>query len=122
MNLSSKDRTFLCVLRALFDEQVLRVEFVDSDLKRLVLRQNYGSRIETAFGLSRQGVRWRFSRLFNQIYPHAYATILWVESSFGTELRQYAMAMAKQQAELCRRDRHTRNLVQDRVRRGDLEW
>ena len=69
-------------------------------LKRFVLRQNYGDKIEAAFEMTRQGVRWRFQRLFNEIYTSAYSTIYWVESNFGTELRSMALEIAKERVEL----------------------
>ena len=72
MKLTSKDSEFLAVLRELLEEQVLRVEMKEDGLKRLVLRQNYGSRVTTRFNLTRQGVRWRFNHLMNDIYIHAY--------------------------------------------------
>jgi hypothetical protein len=50
--------------------------------------------------MSRQGVRWRFYRLFNEIYIEAYEIIFWVESNFGTELRQKAMEIARERVEL----------------------
>lgn len=98
MKLTEKDAAFLAKLRELVEEKELRIELKDAGYKYLVLRQNYGDRVESVFGLSRQGVRWRFQRLFSQIYVEAYVTILWVESNFGTELRAMAMAVAKERA------------------------
>jgi hypothetical protein len=46
--------------------------------------------------MTRQGVRWRFQRLFNEIYVSAYETIYWIESQFGTALRQDALAIARE--------------------------
>ena len=103
MKLTSKDRTFLAKLKALLDEKDLSIELREDGLKRLILRQNYGDRIEQAFGVTRQGVRWRFQRLFNEIYVEAYERIWWIESHFGTDLRQHAIAIAKQRIELHRR-------------------
>jgi len=100
MKLTSKDRTFLAKLKALLDEKDLSIELREDGLKRLILRQNYGDRIEQAFGVTRQGVRWRFQRLFNEIYVEAYERIWWIESHFGTDLRQHAIAIAKQRIEL----------------------
>lgn len=103
MKLTVKDAEFLVRLRGLLDERQLRIELKDDGVKRLVLRQNYGDKIEGAFSMSRQGVRWRFQRLFNEIYVSAYTTVLWVESNFGTELRESAMAIAKERAEMRRK-------------------
>ena len=100
MKLTVKDKDFLAQLRALLDSKDLSIELKNDGLKRLVLRQNYGDKIESAFGLSRQGVRWRFQRLFNEIYVQAYCTIFWIESYFGTELRQMALEIAKEQVAL----------------------
>lgn len=96
MKLTSKDKEFLDRLRALWLEKNLAVELRGHSLKRMVLLRNYGDRIESHFGMTRQGVRWRFNRLFNDIYTEAYCTILWLESSFGTGLREFAMAIARQ--------------------------
>ena len=103
MKLTDNDRAFLTKLRALLDEKGLSIELKEDGLKRLVLRQNYGERIERAFGTTRQGARWRFQRLFNEIYIEAYERIWWIESHFGTELRNHAIAIAKQRIELRRK-------------------
>ncbi len=100
MKLTLKDKAFLEKLKALVDENDLWIELKEDGFKRLVLRNNYGSHIETRFGMTRQGVRWRFQRLFNDLYVNSYLTIFWIESNFGTELRQKAMAIAKEQVEL----------------------
>jgi hypothetical protein len=100
MKLTSKDKTFLCNLRGLLEEKQLRIELKDDGLKHLVLRQNYGDRIERVFGMTRQGVRWRFQRLFNEVYVEAYERVWWIEANFGTDLRHHAIAMAKERIEL----------------------
>ncbi len=96
MRLTEKDRNFLSALKKLMEENDLVVELKDNGWKRMVLRKNYGSRIESRFGLSRQGVRWRFHRIFSEAYVDSYATILWIESNFGSQLREKAMAIAKE--------------------------
>jgi hypothetical protein len=100
MKLTVKDKDFLERLKALLAEKELAIELRQDGLKRLVLRQNYGDKVEKSFGMSRQGVRWRFYRLFNEVYVSAYETIYFVESSFGTELRQMAMEIARERVEL----------------------
>ena len=100
MKLTEKDKEFLERLRRLMDERELSVDFREEGLKRLILRRNYGERIEREFEMTRQGVRWRFQRLFSDIYPSAYEVVLWIESNFGTELRAKAMAMARQRVDL----------------------
>ncbi|MFC1896476.1 hypothetical protein ACFL0Q_07450 [Thermodesulfobacteriota bacterium] len=105
MKLTNKDKDFLIQLRSLFEAKQLSVELKQDGLRRLVLRQNYGDKIESAFNVTRQGVRWRFHRLFNEIYVSAYLTIHAVESLFGTELRHKAMEIAKQRAALWKKAR-----------------
>jgi hypothetical protein len=100
MKLTVKDKAFLERLKTLFDSRDLNIELKKDGLKCLILRQNYGDKIEQAFGMTRQGVRWRFHRLFNQIYISSYESIYWIESLFGTELRQKALEIAKERVEL----------------------
>jgi hypothetical protein len=96
MKLTVKDKDFLERLRVLLDSKDLAINLKNDGLKRLVLRQNYGDKIESAFGITRQGIRWRFNRLFNEIYISAYECLFWVESQFGTELRQMAIEIARE--------------------------
>ena len=91
MKLTLKDKDFLEKLKLLLESKELSIELKEDGLKRFVLRQNYGDRIQSYFNLTRQGVRWRFQRLFNEIYINSYLAIYWVESNFGIELRQMAM-------------------------------
>ena len=99
MKLTNKDKVFLEKLKSLFEKKELSVELKDDGVKRIVLRKNYGVKIES-FGLTRQGVRWRFHRLFSEIYVNAYLTIFWVESNFGTGLRKMAIEIAKERVAL----------------------
>ena len=100
MKLTLKDKDFLERLRILLDSKDLSIELKYDGLKRFVLRQNYGDKIEGAFKVSRQGIRWRFQRLFSEIYVNAYLVIFWIESNFGTDLRQMAIEIAKERVEL----------------------
>jgi hypothetical protein len=100
MKLTQKDKDFLERLRQLLDAKDLKVEMKNEGYKRLVLRQNYGDKIEVCFRMSRQGIRWRFGHIFNEIYIAAYETIYMVESNFGTGLRQEALAIAKERVEM----------------------
>jgi len=100
MKLTVKDRDFLCLLKQLFDSKDLSIELKKDGLKRLVLRQNYGGKIESYFGMTRQGIRWRFQRLFNEIYISSYESIFWIENLFGTELRSKALEIARERVEL----------------------
>ena len=96
MKLTVKDKDFLERLKRLLEEKELKIDLKEDGLKRFVLRQNYGDKVEKAFGMTRQGVRWRFQRLFNEIYTNAYETVFWMESNFGTELRPMALEIAKE--------------------------
>ena len=109
MKLTQKDRDFLERLRMLLESKDLSVEMKEDGYKRLVLRQNYGTKIESCFKMTRQGVRWRFQRLFNDIYVDAYMTIYLVESHFGTQLRQLALAIAKDRVEIRKRHQQMGN-------------
>jgi hypothetical protein len=100
MKLTCKDKDFLERLKKLLDEKELAIELKEDGIKRLVLRQNYGDKVEKTFNMSRQGVRWRFYRLFNEVYIEAYEIIFFVESNFGTGLRQMAMEIARERVEL----------------------
>jgi hypothetical protein len=100
MKLSEKDKEFLEKLKALCEKKELNIELKYCGYKTLVLRQNYGEKIESYFGMSRQGVRWRFHRLFNDIYTSAYETVYWIESNFGPQLRQMALEIIKERVEM----------------------
>jgi hypothetical protein len=109
MKLTQKDKDFLVRLRMLMESKELSVDMKEDGYKRLVLRQNYGDKIETAFRMSRQGVRWRFWRLFNEVYVSAYETIYLMESQFGIQLRQQALAIAKERVEIRKRHHQISN-------------
>ena len=100
MKLTVKDKDFLEKLKPLLESKEMSIELKQDGLKRLVLRQNYGDKIERSFNMTRQGVRWRFHRIFSQIYVSSYETICWLESLFGTELRQKALEIARERVEL----------------------
>jgi len=74
----------------------LRVELRPDQPSRMVLRGTYGEEVHKAFRMTRQGVRWRFWRLFNDIYVSAFETILFIEKVFGTELRDHAIRIIKE--------------------------
>jgi len=57
MNLSEKDKVFLERLKTLCDENQLEIELRNVGVKYMVLRQNYGDKVESSFGMTRQGVR-----------------------------------------------------------------
>jgi len=62
----------------------------------MVLRGTYGEKTHRTFRMTRQGVRWRFWRLFNDIYVSAFETILFVELAFGSQLRGPAIRISKE--------------------------
>ena len=107
MKLTEKDKDFIEKLKSLVESRDLSIELINDGLLRLVLRQNYGDRIESEFKMTRQGVRWRFHRLFNEIYVSAYESIYFVESQFGAELRGDAIKIAKQRVEFRKKAQKT---------------
>ena len=100
MKLTEKDKDFIEKLKLLVEAKDLSIQLINDGLLRLVLRQNYGDQIESEFKMTRQGVRWRFHRLYNEIYVSAYESIYYVESKFGPQLRSDAIKIAKQRVEL----------------------
>jgi hypothetical protein len=100
MKLTCKDKDFLERLKRFLETKELSINLKNDGYKRFVLRQNYGDKVEKEFRMSRQGVRWRFWRLFNDVYVSAYETIYFVETHFGVDLRQKAMEIAKERVEL----------------------
>jgi hypothetical protein len=85
-----------------------------------VLRGNYGDRIESYFQVTRQGVRWRFQRLFNEIYVEAYLAVYTIESLFGTGLRPKAMEIARERVALRNRAKKMGNHGFYRREKGGL--
>ncbi|MFC1604498.1 hypothetical protein ACFL5F_05665 [Planctomycetota bacterium] len=68
----------------------------------MVLKGTYGEKIHKTFRMTRQGVRWRFQRLFCHVYVEAFETILMIEKTFGTQLREYALRISRERFELRR--------------------
>jgi len=62
----------------------------------MVLKGTYGHKVHKTFGVTRQGVRWRFQHVFGHIYVRAFETILFIEKVFGTQLRDYAIRISKE--------------------------
>lgn len=102
MKLTEKDKTFLENLKKLMESKDLWVELKPGRPSYMVLKGTYGEKIHKTFRMTRQGVRWRFQRLFNHIYVEAFETILMIEKTFGTELREYAVRISKERYELRR--------------------
>ena len=78
------------------DSKDIWVELKPDTPSRMVLKGTYGEKIYKTFGVTRQGVRWRFQRLFGQVYVEAFLTILMIEKTFGTHLRDYAVRISKE--------------------------
>ena len=72
----------------------------------MVLCGTYGEKIHEAFRMSRQGVRWRFSRVFNEMYVSAFETLICIEKTFGPQLREHAVRISRERYELRQRMRH----------------
>jgi len=87
-------------LKSLMESKDLWVELKPGKPSYMVLKGTYGEKIHKTFRMTRQGVRWRFYRIFNQVYVDAFSTILMVEKIFGTELREYAVRISKERYEL----------------------
>ena len=96
MKLTEKDKTFLENLKKLMESKDLWVELKPDEPSYMVLKGTYGEKIHKTFKITRQGVRWRFQRLFNQVYVEAFLTILMIEKIFGTQLREYAIRISKE--------------------------
>ena len=84
-------------LKKLIELKDLWVELKPKNPSYMVLKGTYGKKIHKTFRVTRQGVRWRFQRLFNRVYVEAFLTILMVEKIFGTQLREYAIKISKEQ-------------------------
>jgi len=100
MKLTEKDREFLSRLKVLMDSRDLSVELKCNRPSYMVLRGTYGEKIHKTFRTTRQGVRWRFQRLFSDVYVSAFETILMIEKTFGTHLREYAIRISRERYEL----------------------
>ena len=96
MNLTTKDAEFLEKLRPLLESNDLWVEVKAGSPSYMVLRGTYGDKIHKAFGMTRQGVRWRFQRVFSQIYVSGFETILSIERVFGPQLREHAIRISRE--------------------------
>ena len=103
MKLTEKDKEFLGQLKLLMESKDLWVDLRPGRPSYMVLRGTYGEKIHKTFRMTRQGVRWRFHRLFNDIYVSAFETILFIEKSFGSQLRDHAIRISRERFELRQR-------------------
>jgi len=83
-------------LKKLTESKDLWIELKHNDPSYMVLKGTYGEKIHKIFRVTRQGVRWRFQRLFNHVYVEAFLTILMIEKIFGTQLRDHAVKISKE--------------------------
>ena len=96
MKLTEKDKEFLEHLKRLMESKDLWVDFRAGSPGYMVLRGTYGDKIHKTFRMTRQGVRWRFWRLFNDIYVSAFESILFIEQTFGAQLRDHAIQISRE--------------------------
>ncbi len=88
---------YIACLEPLFMESKdLWVELKSGSPRRMILKGTYGEKIHKTFRMTRQGVRWRFQRLFGQVYVEAFETVHFLEKTFGTQLREYAVRISKE--------------------------
>ncbi len=83
-------------LKKLMGSKDLWVELKSGEPSWMVLKGTYGEKIHETFGMTRQGVRWRFHHVFSRAYVRAFETIVFIEKVFGTELRDYAIRISKE--------------------------
>jgi hypothetical protein len=84
------------------DSKDLWVELKPDKPSYMILKGTYGEKVHETFRMTRQGVRWRFQRLFSHVYVEAFETILVIEKIFGTQLRDYAVRISKERYEVRR--------------------
>jgi len=94
--MTEKDKIFLEKLKSLMNAKEMWVELKPGEPSIMVLKGTYGRKIHTTFGVTRQGVRWRFQHLFGKAYVRAFETILFIEKTFGTQLRDHAIRISKE--------------------------
>ena len=98
--LTDKDKLFLEKLKELTESKDLWVQLRPGEPSRMVLKGTYGEKIHKTFGVTRQGVRWRFQHIFGKIYIQAFEAILFIEKNFGTQLRQHAIRISREKYQL----------------------
>jgi hypothetical protein len=96
VKLTEKDAKFLETLKRLMESKDLWVELTPGKPSYMVLRGTYGDKVYRAFRMTRQGVRWRFQRIYNDIYISAFEALLFVETTFGAQLREHAIRISKE--------------------------
>ena len=107
MKLTEKDKLFLENLKRLMESRELSVELRAGRPSYMVLRGTYGDKVHEAFRMSRQGVRWRFQRLLGDVYVSAFESILFVEKTLGSQLRDHAVRISQERYALRQRLRES---------------
>ena len=100
MKLTEKDKEFLSKLKDLVESRDLWIDLKIDRPSYMILKGTYGKKVHSVFQMSRQGVRWRFQRVFGDIYVSAFESILTIEKTFGTGLRQHAVKISRQRYQL----------------------
>ena len=100
MKLTEKDKEFLTKLKDLVESRDLWIDLKIDRPSYMILKGTYGKKVHSVFQMSRQGVRWRFQRVFGDIYVSAFESILTIEKTFGTGLRQHAVKISRQRYQL----------------------
>jgi len=98
--MSEKDKVFLEKLKKLMDSKDLWVELISGQPSYMILKGTYGEKVHKTFGVTRQGVRWRFHHLFGKKYVESFETIMFIEKIFGSQLRDYAIRISRERYEL----------------------
>ena len=87
-------------MKKLMESKDLKVVFKPGEPSSMILKGTYGEKIHKIFGVSRQGVRWRFQHLFGQAYVQSFETIMFIEKIFGSQLREYAIRISREKYQL----------------------
>ena len=80
----------------LMESRDLSVKLRPGRPSSMILRGTYGEKIHRTFRMTRQGVRWRFQRVLGDIYVSAFEAILFIEKTFGAQLRDHAIRISKE--------------------------
>ena len=83
-------------LKKLMDSKDLKVVLKPGEPSYMILKGTYGQKVHKSFGVTRQGVRWRFHHLFSRAYVGAFETIVSIEKIFGTQLRDNAIRISRE--------------------------
>ena len=83
-------------LKSLMESRDLWVDLAPGEPSRMVLKGTYGEKVHETFGITRQGLRWRFHHVFSHAYVEAFETIVFIEKVFGTQLRDYAIRISRE--------------------------